>query len=113
MNGSTFNALKSLVPVAWFPWLYITTVRRRLPRMRHLHHRTLEAMRLRRCHANASRDAHAVQAPRHHRDRGDVQRVEVGGGGAARAQATASHLPPPTTAVAVEGQRVPLRSTIW
>nr|XP_034605473.1 uncharacterized protein LOC117865391 isoform X2 [Setaria viridis] len=49
MSGSAFNALKSRVPVAWSPRLYITLVRG-LPGTRRLHRRTLEAMRLRRCH---------------------------------------------------------------
>ncbi|XP_066338494.1 uncharacterized protein [Miscanthus floridulus] len=49
MSGSAFNAFKSRVPVAWSPRLYITLVRG-LPGTRRLHRRTLEAMRLRRCH---------------------------------------------------------------
>uniref|UniRef100_A0A0D9V4S5 Large ribosomal subunit protein uL30m n=1 Tax=Leersia perrieri TaxID=77586 RepID=A0A0D9V4S5_9ORYZ len=49
MSGSAFNAFKSRVPVAWSPKLYITLVRG-LPGTRRLHRRTLEAMRLRRCH---------------------------------------------------------------
>ncbi|PAN37306.1 hypothetical protein PAHAL_7G056100 [Panicum hallii] len=49
MNGSAFNAFKSRVPIAWSPRLYITLVRG-LPGTRRLHRRTLEAMRLRRCH---------------------------------------------------------------
>ena len=49
MSGSAFNAFKSKVPVEWSPRLYITLVRG-LPGTRKLHRRTLEAMRLRRCH---------------------------------------------------------------
>jgi large subunit ribosomal protein L30 len=49
MSGSAFNAFKTRVPVAWSPRLYITLVRG-LPGTRRLHRRTLEAMRLRRCH---------------------------------------------------------------
>uniref|UniRef100_A0A0E0I6G7 Large ribosomal subunit protein uL30m n=1 Tax=Oryza nivara TaxID=4536 RepID=A0A0E0I6G7_ORYNI len=49
MSGSAFNAFKSRVAVAWSPKLYITLVRG-LPGTRRLHRRTLEAMRLRRCH---------------------------------------------------------------
>ncbi|KAF8724983.1 hypothetical protein HU200_020707 [Digitaria exilis] len=49
MSGSAFNAFKSRVPVEWSPRLYITLVRG-LPGTRRLHRRTLEAMRLRRCH---------------------------------------------------------------
>ncbi|KAF0900155.1 hypothetical protein E2562_027524, partial [Oryza meyeriana var. granulata] len=49
MSGSAFNAFKLRVAVAWSPKLYITLVRG-LPGTRRLHRRTLEAMRLRRCH---------------------------------------------------------------
>ncbi|KAG6476082.1 50S ribosomal protein L30-like [Zingiber officinale] len=49
MSGSAFNAFKARVPIAWSPRLYITLVRG-LPGTRRLHRRTLDAMRLRRCH---------------------------------------------------------------
>ncbi|KAH7659498.1 large subunit ribosomal protein L30 protein [Dioscorea alata] len=49
MAGSAFNAFKACVPIQWSPRLYITLVRG-LPGTRKLHRRTLEAMRLRRCH---------------------------------------------------------------
>ncbi|KAF7102176.1 LOW QUALITY PROTEIN: hypothetical protein CFC21_103357 [Triticum aestivum] len=49
MSGSAFDAFKSHVPAASSPRLYITLVRG-LPGTRRLHRRTLEAMRLRRCH---------------------------------------------------------------
>ncbi|KAJ0967875.1 hypothetical protein J5N97_024792 [Dioscorea zingiberensis] len=49
MNGSAFNAFKACVPIQWSPRLYITLVRG-LPGTRKLHRRTLDAMRLRRCH---------------------------------------------------------------
>jgi large subunit ribosomal protein L30 len=49
MSESAFNAFKSRVPVAWSPRLYTTLVRG-LPGTHRLHRRTLEAMRLRRCH---------------------------------------------------------------
>ncbi|RRT59900.1 hypothetical protein BHE74_00046928 [Ensete ventricosum] len=49
MSGSAFNAFKARVPIEWSPRLYITLVRG-LPGTRRLHRRTLDAMRLRRCH---------------------------------------------------------------
>ncbi|XP_078166865.1 ribosomal protein L30 family protein [Carex rostrata] len=49
MSGSAFNAFKAKVPVERSKNLYITLVRG-LPGTRQLHRRTLEAMRLRRCH---------------------------------------------------------------
>ncbi|KAJ6832327.1 structural constituent of ribosome [Iris pallida] len=49
MSGSAYNAFKARVPVEWSPRLYITLVRG-LPGTRKLHRRTLDAMRLRRCH---------------------------------------------------------------
>ncbi|XP_074590196.1 uncharacterized protein LOC141846103 [Curcuma longa] len=49
MSGSAFNAFKARTPIAWSPRLYITLVRG-LPGTRRLHRRTLDAMRLRRCH---------------------------------------------------------------
>ena len=49
MSGSAFNAFESKVAGEWSPRLYITLVRG-LPGTRKLHRRTLEAMRLRRCH---------------------------------------------------------------
>ncbi|WOL07328.1 hypothetical protein Cni_G16068 [Canna indica] len=49
MSGSAFNAFKARVPIEWSPQLYITLVRG-LPGTRRLHRRTLDAMRLRRCH---------------------------------------------------------------
>ncbi|KAJ6807996.1 structural constituent of ribosome [Iris pallida] len=49
MSRSAYSAFKACVPVEWSPRLYITLVRG-LPGTRKLHRRTLDAMRLRRCH---------------------------------------------------------------
>ncbi|PWA62548.1 Ribosomal protein L30, bacterial-type [Artemisia annua] len=49
-----YKAYKAVVPIAWSPNLYITLVRG-IPGTRRLHRRTLEALRLGKCHRTVMR----------------------------------------------------------